>query len=88
MNALLQVIAENMARDSLRWMDIQKQLQDASENGPWMLLPDEVADLWGEMTRLDGELRRRVSAINVSYDPSVARAILDEVYSIVYDGVT
>jgi len=88
MNAILQTIAEGMAQNAIRCLEIQKELQDASENGPWRYPSSEIADMWIELTERMEDAKRRVSAINATYDPSVATAIFTEMFSIVCDGVT
>ncbi len=88
LNQMLQTICKSMADDELRCYAIQNTLRDASENGPWRYSPEDVAEMWVELTGLAEDLQRRAGAIKSVYDPTVARAIFEEMYSIVYDGVT
>ncbi len=88
LNQMLQTIAKSIAEDELRCYSIQTKLREASELGPWRYSTDEVSEMWDELTDRHQDLLRRGVAIRTVYDPTVARAIFEEVYSLIYDGVT
>ncbi len=88
LNQMLQTITNSMAKDSIRYLGIQADLMEASEQGPWRYSPDEVADMWTELTEGAKDLQRRFEAIRTVYDPTVARAIFEEMEQLVFDGVT
>lgn len=85
---LLQTVAGNWAQDTIACIKILRAIQDAAEHGPWRYSPEDIAEMWEEMTYLAEQVRDRRVSLQATYDPWVVFEVADAALDIINRGLS